>query len=61
MSTTAVTIIGAGIAGPALGIALRRAGFEPTVYEASDTPRDDTGAFLNVAPNGISVLRTARA
>jgi FAD-dependent urate hydroxylase len=57
MSTTTVTIIGAGIAGPALGIALRRAGFEPTVYEASDSPRDDTGAFLNVAPNGTSVLR----
>ena len=52
-----VAIIGAGIAGPTLGIALRRAGFEPTVYEASDKPRDAAGAFLNLAPNGITALR----
>ena len=50
-------LIGAGIAGPALGIALRRAGIEAIVYEASDRPRDDAGAFLNVAPNGLSVLQ----
>lgn len=52
-----VLIIGAGIAGPALGIALRRSGIECTVYEASDGPRDNAGVFLNVAPNGLSVLR----
>ncbi len=55
--SAAVAVIGAGIAGPTLGIALRRAGLEPVVYEASDTPRDDAGAFLNVAPNGITALR----
>ena len=55
--THRVLIIGAGIAGPALGIALRRVGIESTVYEASDGPRDNTGVFLNVAPNGLSVLR----
>jgi 2-polyprenyl-6-methoxyphenol hydroxylase-like FAD-dependent oxidoreductase len=55
--STAVAIIGAGIAGPTLGIALRRAGFEPVVYEATDRPRDNAGAFLNVAPNGINALR----
>jgi 2-polyprenyl-6-methoxyphenol hydroxylase-like FAD-dependent oxidoreductase len=58
MSKAAVLVIGAGIAGPAVGIALRRAGFQPVIYEASDGPRDDAGAFLNVAPNGLSVLRT---
>lgn len=52
-----VAIIGAGIAGPPLGIALKRAGFEPVIYEASDTPRDNGGAFLNLAPNGIKALR----
>jgi 2-polyprenyl-6-methoxyphenol hydroxylase-like FAD-dependent oxidoreductase len=56
-ASNTVAIIGAGIAGPTLGIALRRAGFEPHVYEASDKPRDDAGAFLNVAPNGINALR----
>jgi FAD-dependent urate hydroxylase len=56
VSTTAA-IIGAGIAGPALAIALRHAGVDATVYEASDAPRDETGAFLNLAPNGINVLR----
>src|SRR5262245_23121266 len=27
------------------------------VYEASPAPRDDEGAFFNLAPNGIAVLR----
>ncbi|HKE88573.1 MAG TPA: NAD(P)/FAD-dependent oxidoreductase [Vicinamibacterales bacterium] len=52
-----ILIVGAGIAGPALGIALRRAGIDTVIYEASDRPRDDAGAFLNLAPNGLSVLR----
>jgi 2-polyprenyl-6-methoxyphenol hydroxylase-like FAD-dependent oxidoreductase len=51
-----VAVIGAGIAGPAVGLALRRAGFEAVVYESSSRPRDDGGAFLNLAPNGINVL-----
>jgi 2-polyprenyl-6-methoxyphenol hydroxylase-like FAD-dependent oxidoreductase len=58
MSPNTAVIIGAGIAGPALGIALQRASLEPVVCEASDTPRDDVGAFLNLAPNGINALRT---
>src|SRR5258705_6227025 len=52
-----VLIIGGGVAGRALGIALRRAGIDSVVYEASPEPRDDAGAFLNLAPNGLSVLR----
>ena len=51
-------IIGAGIAGPAAAIALRRAGIDAIVFEATPAPRDDAGAFLNLAPNGINVLRT---
>src|SRR5262249_54962339 len=57
MSPRSALVIGAGIAGPAVAIALRRAGIEPVVYEASPAPRDDEGAFLNLAPNGIAVLR----
>lgn len=52
-----VLIIGGGIAGPALGIALRRAGIDSVVYESNPTPRDEGGAFLNLAPNGLNVLR----
>jgi 2-polyprenyl-6-methoxyphenol hydroxylase-like FAD-dependent oxidoreductase len=56
-----VLIIGAGVAGPALGIAIRRANFAATVYEANPAPRDEAGAFLNVAPNGLGVLRALEA
>ncbi len=50
-------IVGGGIAGAALGIAFARAGIQAVVYEASAAPRDDSGAFLNLAPNGLSILR----
>lgn len=49
-------IIGSGITGPALGMALRHAGIDPVVYEANPVPRDEAGAFLSLAPNGLSVL-----
>src|SRR5262252_9265895 len=52
-----VLIAGGGIAGPALAIALRRAGLDAVVYEASPAPRDAAGAFLNLAPNGLRALR----
>ena len=52
-----MVIVGAGIGGPALSIALKRAGIESIVYEASEEPRDNAGAFLNLAPNGLAVLQ----
>jgi 2-polyprenyl-6-methoxyphenol hydroxylase-like FAD-dependent oxidoreductase len=52
-----MSIIGGGIAGPAAAIALAHAGIEATVYEASPVFRDDGGAFFNLAPNGLAVLR----
>lgn len=52
-----VLIIGGGIAGPALGIALRHVGIDSVVFEANSTPRDEGGAFLNLAPNGLNALR----
>jgi FAD-dependent urate hydroxylase len=49
-------IVGVGVAGPALGIALGRSGIRSAVFEECAAPRDRGGAFLNVAPNGIKVL-----
>ena len=57
MADAPFVIAGGGIAGPAAAIALARAGIESVVYESSPTFRDDGGAFFNLAPNGVSVLR----
>ncbi|EPD95891.1 MULTISPECIES: FAD-dependent monooxygenase [Streptomyces] len=51
-------LIGCGIAGPVLALFLQRIGVEAVIHEASETPRDDVGAFLNLAPNGLAVLET---
>jgi 2-polyprenyl-6-methoxyphenol hydroxylase-like FAD-dependent oxidoreductase len=50
-------IIGCGIAGPAVAMFLKRAGYEPHIYEAKSEHDDYTGLFLNVARNGMQVLR----
>ena len=57
MKSRRVLVIGGGIAGPAVGIALKRAGIDVVIHEASREARDNEGAFLNLAPNGLSVLR----
>jgi 2-polyprenyl-6-methoxyphenol hydroxylase-like FAD-dependent oxidoreductase len=57
VSERRILIAGAGIAGCSLALTLRRAGFDVHVHEARPTPNDTAGAFLNVAPNGLSVLR----
>src|ERR1700750_2406772 len=49
-------IIGGGIAGTAAALALCRAGFRATVYEAYPCGGDDAGAFLAVSPNGMLAL-----
>lgn len=51
-------VIGAGIAGPAVALFLQRAGITPVIYERHPGPTDETGAFLNLAPNGLAVLET---
>lgn len=48
-------IIGAGVAGPVLGMFLRRLGMEVVVCEARAEEEAD-GAFLGLAPNGLNVL-----
>jgi 2-polyprenyl-6-methoxyphenol hydroxylase-like FAD-dependent oxidoreductase len=49
-------VIGAGIGGLAAAIALTRAGWEATVYEASGELRP-LGAGLSIWPNGVRSLR----
>jgi FAD-dependent urate hydroxylase len=50
-------IAGGGIAGAVAAIALRRAGWEPHVFEARERDADERGAFLTVAVNGVAALR----
>ncbi|MCY1082825.1 FAD-dependent oxidoreductase [Archangium lansingense] len=49
-------IIGCGIAGPVVAMALQRAGLSATLYEARAEPAPHVGAFLNLAPNGLNAL-----
>jgi 2-polyprenyl-6-methoxyphenol hydroxylase-like FAD-dependent oxidoreductase len=51
-----VVIAGCGIAGPALGIFLRRIGIEVVICERRPSEAVDEGLFLGVAPNGMNVL-----
>ena len=57
MGNKKAIIIGCGIAGPAVAIFLKRAGYEPNIYEAQPDHDDYTGLFLNVARNGMRVLK----
>ena len=52
-----VVIIGGGIAGPVLGMWLRRAGLEVVLAERRAGPARSEGAFLGVASNGMNVLK----
>jgi 2-polyprenyl-6-methoxyphenol hydroxylase-like FAD-dependent oxidoreductase len=51
-------IIGFGVAGPVLALFLQRAGIEAEIYEARAESTDYGGSFLNLASNGLSVLKT---
>ncbi|ARF56245.1 FAD-dependent monooxygenase [Streptomyces gilvosporeus] len=54
-------VIGGGVAGPVMALALRKAGIEATVYEAYPTAADGVGAWLGLAPNGQAALATVGA
>jgi 2-polyprenyl-6-methoxyphenol hydroxylase-like FAD-dependent oxidoreductase len=54
-------IIGCGISGPATAMALREVGIDSEIYEAYDGTATSTGSFLNVATNGLDVLRVLGA
>ncbi len=55
MTKTTVLVIGGGIAGPATALFLKRAGFQPEVFEGY-ARASDIGGGLQVAPNGMRVL-----
>lgn len=48
--------MGAGVAGAASAIALRRAGAEVTVIEAYEDPAGEVGSYLSLASNGLRAL-----
>jgi 2-polyprenyl-6-methoxyphenol hydroxylase-like FAD-dependent oxidoreductase len=50
-------IIGCGIAGPVMALFLQQAGIEAEIYESQPAGMDEAGAFLNLAPNGVNVLK----
>ncbi|MBD2871734.1 FAD-dependent oxidoreductase [Paenibacillus arenilitoris] len=52
-----VLVIGCGIAGPALALFLKRAGFVPVIFEADRQWDEFEGLFLNLASNGLNVLK----
>src|SRR5437867_12726995 len=51
-------IIGCGIAGPAVALFLKRAGFEAEIFEARKTPE---GFALSLSSNGVEVLKMLRS
>lgn len=54
--TKRVLVVGGGIAGPVLGMWLRRIGVEVQMAEQRAAVAEAEGAFLGVAPNGMNVL-----
>lgn len=53
-----VIIIGCGIAGLTLAIALQKCNIESTIYESQESPADHIGLFFYLGPNGVNVLKT---
>lgn len=51
-------VVGAGIGGPVVAMALQRAGVHARVYEAFPRTAEESGLFLNLASNGLGALRT---
>ena len=52
-------IIGCGIAGPTLAMALQKCGINSTIYESQVSPADNRGGlFLHLGPNGVNILKT---
>ncbi|WP_316504657.1 NAD(P)/FAD-dependent oxidoreductase [Nitrosopumilus sp.] len=49
-------IIGCGIAGPVLALALNKAGIDSEIYEAQKALDDDAGLFHYLSPNGMNVF-----
>ncbi|MGH3689598.1 MAG: FAD-dependent oxidoreductase [Microbacterium sp.] len=55
---TKALIIGGGIAGPTLAVALRRIGMEVEVFEQLAPDADQRGSWINFQANGLDALRS---
>jgi 2-polyprenyl-6-methoxyphenol hydroxylase-like FAD-dependent oxidoreductase len=51
-----VLISGSGTVGPLLAIALKRAGFQPILFDKAPVFRD-IGGGINLAPNGLAFIQ----
>ncbi|KAI0654315.1 FAD/NAD-P-binding domain-containing protein [Cubamyces menziesii] len=56
MAKTKVIIAGAGIAGPVLAMFLKGTGYDPIIYERTESPTNH-GLSLVLQPNGLKVLK----
>ncbi|HMJ36256.1 MAG TPA: NAD(P)/FAD-dependent oxidoreductase [Baekduia sp.] len=54
-------VIGSGIAGPAMAMALQKAGIDSVIYEAEPAGSHGAGVFLTLGSNGIDALRVLHA
>lgn len=52
-----IIIIGAGIAGPAMALQLKKIGVLAEVYEERKESEMTKGVFLGITPNGLNVLK----
>jgi len=59
--TRTALVIGAGVAGPVLAMALQRAGIHAEVFERHPAGADDVGSWLTLQANGIDALRAVGA
>ena len=53
-------IVGGGVAGPAVGLALHRAGIESVLLERRAAADPEAGSYLTVSPNGSMPSRRSR-
>jgi len=54
--TRSALVIGGGIAGPVMALALQKAGIEASIYEAHDHGPKGAGGGMSIAPNGLDAL-----
>ena len=52
-----ILIIGGGIAGPALALALKKIGYTSTIFEAQQEITKSKGSWLALMPNGLNALK----
>jgi 2-polyprenyl-6-methoxyphenol hydroxylase-like FAD-dependent oxidoreductase len=61
IQVTHVLIIGAGVAGPVLSMALQRAGIQSSIFERGEAGADPRGSWLNFQANGMDALHAIDA